>query len=135
MKIPRRQITPVLADLTLKSGASAKRLSRDVAAYLLDEGRTGELDSLMRDVIAYRAQKGIVEVTAVSAYELSEITKRDITKLVREQFPAVKQIILNQRIDADVVGGMRLELVDEQVDLTIRNKLNRLKELTTVERA
>jgi len=134
MKVPRTQITPVLADLTLKSGVSAQRLSRETAAYLLDEGRTDELDSLLRDVIAYRVDKGIVEITAVSAHELSGTTKRDITKLVREQFPGAKQIIINQRIDADIVGGVRLELVDRQLDLTVRNKLNRFKELTVKER-
>jgi len=134
MKTPRSHIAPVLAGLTLKSGVNAQQLSQEIAAYLLDENRTGELDSLLRDVVAYRADKGVVEVTAVAAHELPDSVKLDIEKLVREQFKDVKQIIINQRIDASVVGGVRLELVDQQLDMTVRNKLNRFKELTTVER-
>jgi F0F1-type ATP synthase delta subunit len=131
MKIPRGQIVPVLADLAQKSGVSTERLSREVAAYLLGENRTGELDSLLRDVVAYRAERGIVEVTAISAHELSDATKRDIEKLVRERFENAKDIIINQRVDANTIGGVRLELVGEQLDLTVRAKLNRFKELTT----
>jgi F0F1-type ATP synthase delta subunit len=134
MKTPRSQITPVIADLTLRPDVDTKKLSLEVAAYLLDENRTGELDSLLRDIIAYRADEGVIEVTAVSARELPSGIRQDIEKLVRENFKNAKQIIINQRIDADVVGGVRLELVDRQLDMTVRNKLNRFKELTTVER-
>lgn len=134
MKTPRSHITPVLVNLAQKSGAPRKRLSREIAAYLLDENRIGELDSLLRDMVAYRATEGVVEITTVSAYELTDSTRRDIQKLVREYFPGVKQIIINQRTDTDVVGGVRLEFVDQQLDLTVRNKLNRFKELTTTER-
>jgi F0F1-type ATP synthase delta subunit len=133
MKTPRSQISPVVAKLSLKFGADAKTLSRDIAAYLLSEGRTGELDSLLRDVVAYRADEGLVEITAVSAHGLSDGVKRDIGKLVREQFENVKNIIINERIDADVVGGVRLELVDRQLDLTVRNKLNQFKQRTAAD--
>jgi len=128
MKIPRSQVAPVLAGLTLKPDADTKQLSREIAAYLLDESRTGELDSLMRDVVASRADEGIVEVTAISAHELSDGVRQDIEKLVREQFKDAKQIIINQRIDVNLIGGVRLELIDRQVDMSIRNKLNRFKE-------
>ena len=134
MKVPRSQIAPVLADLIRKPGRSAERLGREIAAYLLDENRTGELDSLLRDVVAHRAKDGIVEVTAVSAHELSGEVRRDIEKLVRERFENVEDIIIDQRIDTDVVGGVRLELIDEQLDLTVRGTLNRFRALTTVER-
>lgn len=134
MKTPRSQIAPIIGDWSLRQGTDMKHLSQEVAAYLLDENRTGELDSLMRDVISYRADKGIVEVTAVSVHSVSEKIKRDIERLVREQFPGANKIIINERIDTETIGGMRLELVGQQLDMSVRNKLNRFKELTAVER-
>lgn len=131
MKMPRSQIVPVVAKLTQKAGTT-KRLSREIAAYLLEENRVSELDSLLRDVIAYRSAEGIVEITAISAHELSDAMRRDIEKLVREQFPSVKQIVINQRIDKSTVGGVRLELVDRQLDLTVCSKLNRLKQVAAI---
>lgn len=127
MKTPRSQITPAIADMTLKV-SNTKKLSRDIAAYLLDEGRTGELDSLMRDLVSYRADKGIVEVNVVSARELSSANKRDIEKLVRAEFKHAKHVLVNERVDTSLIGGARLELVDRQLDLTVRSKLNQFKE-------
>lgn len=134
MKLPRHQVAALLAKKSLAGGISQARLSKEIAAYLLDTGRTGELDSLMRDVIQYRAEHGIVEVTALSAHKLSPVAEADVKAQAKALFPSAKKIIINQRIKADVLGGVRLELVDRQLDLSIRSKLNRFKELTTSER-
>lgn len=134
MKIPRSQITPVLTNLSMKSDTNVQNLAREIAAYLLDENRTGELDSLLRDVIEMRAERGIVEITAVSAHELSAVVRSDIERQVRDQYPDAKDIIINERIDPTMVGGVRLELIDRQLDLTVRSKLNHFKALTAAER-
>lgn len=110
--------------------AGAKALSQEIAAYLLAEGRTGELDSILRDVMQYRADNGIVEVTAVDAYPLSSPIRNDITTLIKSLFPTAKQIIISEEIDSKVIGGVRLELANQQLDLSIRSKLNRFKQLT-----
>ena len=66
----------------------SKEYAREVAAYLLSEGRVGELDSLMRDVQAKWANKGYVEVLARSAYPLTETVKRsDIAERVTTTLP------------------------------------------------
>ncbi len=134
MKVPRYQIANIIAKLSLKSDADAKELSSEIAAYLLSERRTGELHSLLRDVASLRAKQGIVEVNAVSAHKLTDTVLSDIREQVQEQYPSAKQIIINERIDKNLVGGVRLEMLDKQLDLSVRAKLNRFKQLTTSER-
>ncbi len=134
MKLARFQLAALLAKKSLVGGVSKSRFSKEIAAYLLDNGRTGELDSLLRDIIAYRADRGIVEVTATSAYELSPAVQKDIKAQVKSLYPDSKHIIINQRRDQEVLGGVQLEIVDKQLDLSIRSKLNHFKELTTLER-
>lgn len=134
MKIPRNQIASVLAKLSLDPEVDAEHLGRETAAYLLSEKRTGELDSLLRDITSLRADQGIVEVTAVSAHKLTPEVREDIQAQVRERYPAAKKIIINERIDRSMVGGVRLELIGRQLDLSVRAKLNRFKQLTTYER-
>ncbi len=134
MKVPRYQIADIVAKLTLKSDADAKKLSSEIAAYLLSERRTDELHSLLRDVAFFRAEQGIIEITAVSANKLTEAVRDDIRQQVRKQYPDAKKIIINERIDKDLVGGVRLEMLDKQLDLSVRSKLNRFKQLTTSER-
>jgi F0F1-type ATP synthase delta subunit len=134
MKTPLHQVADVLAKQTLASSFKKGQFSREVAAYLLENGRTGELNSLVRDMIRNRAESGIVEVTATSAHELSVSVRADIHTQVKKLFPKAHKIVINERIEPSLIGGVRLELIDQQLDLSVRNKLNRFKALTTAER-
>ncbi len=129
MKIARSRIAKVIADDTLKSGAS-KTFVKEVAAYLLSERRVGELDSLLRDVQADWANAGYVEVIASSAFALSASTRADITKQIKQLYPEAKQIMITEVRDPDVIGGVRLSLADRQLDLSVESKLNKFKRLT-----
>lgn len=130
MKAPRTRLARLVADKTLKNGAD-KRFNREVAAYLLSEGRTSELDSLLRDVQADWAEAGHVEVTARSARPLSTAVQADIRREVKKVHPSVKKIVINEVIDPEVVGGVRLNLPNRQLDLSIRTKLNVFKQSVT----
>ena len=130
MKARRTRIAQVVAGRTLKSGIS-RRLSRDVAAYLLSEGRTGELESIVRDVQADWADAGIVEVVASSAYPLTAALRTDIRRKTAKLYPGAKRIIVTPRHDPEVIGGVRLDFADRQLDLSVEAKLNRFKQLTT----
>ncbi len=108
----------------------SKRLSREVAAYLLTEGRTAELDSIVRDVQADWAEAGIVEVIASSAHPLTASIKADIKAQMRGLYPKAKQIIVTEAHDPDVIGGVRLNMAGQQLDLSVQAKLNKFKQLT-----
>jgi F-type H+-transporting ATPase subunit delta len=130
-KLPRHQLAAVLAERSLAQ-LDVKTFSDELAAYLLSEHRTGELDSLMRDIMQYRADHGVVEVVAVSAHTLTDSVRKDIESQVRELYPAAKKVIISEEIDPVIIGGVRIELANQQLDLSIRAKLNRFKQLTAV---
>lgn len=131
MKTPRTRIAQTIADRSLKGG-STKKLSEQVAAYLLSERRVGELDSLLRDVQADWAKAGFIEVIAATAFPLSATAKTDIQKRIKRLYPNAKQVIVTEVRDPEVIGGVRLSLADQQLDLSIETKLNKFKQLTTV---
>lgn len=122
-KVPLHQVASVLAEKSFSA--------EEIAAYLLETKRTGELNSIAREIILDRAEQGIVEANAISARELTSETREEVTSQIRKLYPNAKKIILNEQIDPTVVGGVRLEFPDSQLDLTIRNKLNRFKALTS----
>lgn len=128
MKLPRNDLVPILDKLSTRM--PAKKFAREVAGYLLDENRTGELDSLARDLVGYRAKNGVVEATAVSAHELDASALKEIKQKIKQLYPDARQIIINRRLDADQIGGVRLEFPDRQLDLSLRAKLNKFKQLT-----
>ncbi|HEX8182215.1 MAG TPA: F0F1 ATP synthase subunit delta [Candidatus Saccharimonadales bacterium] len=129
MKTPRHTIARALAKQSL-TVSDFDSFSSEIAAYLLSERRVGELDSIMRDIMQYRADHGIVEVSTIGAYELDDAVRADITNEVQALYPDAEQVIISHRIDTSVVGGVRLEFANQQLDLSVRNKLNRLKQLT-----
>lgn len=128
-KAPRQTVAKVLAERTLNS--DQKSLSTYIAAYLLQTRRTAELEPLLRDIMQYRADKGVVEVVAVTAHSLTPDIKQHIESLIRAQFKDATQIIVSEELRPDMIGGVRLELPNQQLDLTVRAQLQRLKQLTT----
>jgi F0F1-type ATP synthase delta subunit len=130
MKTPRTRIAQAIADQTLKSGDS-KAYAKQIAALLLSERRVGELDSLMRDVQADWAEAGYVEVLARSAYPLTAEVKSDIAKRVKTLYPVADKVVVTEVRDASVVGGVRINRSEQQLDLSIEAKLNKFKQLTT----
>ncbi len=129
MKTSRTRIAQTVADRTLKSGADGSYV-RELAAFLLSERRVGELNSLLRDVQADWAEQGYVEVLAASAHPLTDAVRSDIKTQVATLYPNAKQIIVTEVPDPTVVGGVRLSLANQQLDLSVEAKLNKFKQLT-----
>jgi len=131
MKTPRTVIAKIIADRSMEAKVSTKKLSEGVAAYLLQERRSDELASLLRDVQADWAKAGYVEVLASSAFPLTSAVRSDIQKLIKQLYPNARQIIVSEVRDPEVIGGVRLNLANEQLDLSVEAKLNKFKQLTT----
>jgi len=127
--ISRRHLAEVLGERTLHVH-DTKKLAREVAAYLLDTHQTDDLESLLRDVMEYRAQHGVVEAVAVSAHDLTPAVIKDIEAILKREYPKAKHIHVISRIDPTVVGGVRVEMANEQLDLTVREKIDEFKRLT-----
>jgi F0F1-type ATP synthase delta subunit len=129
VKQPRSKISNYIAETSLKDGVS-KKLGKEIAAYLLYENRTSDLDSILRDVRQNWADNGQVEVIAVSAFKLSDKVIIDIKKQISKLYPNAKKIIVTEQHDPSVIAGVRLELANQQLDLTVLSKLNKFKQLS-----
>ena len=127
--ISRRHLSEVIGERTMHVRGT-KELAREVAAYLLDTRETADLESLIRDIMEFRANHGIVEAVAVSAHELNNEIVRDIKRILKVEYPRAKSITVTNRLDPSVVGGVRVELANKQLDLTVREKIDTFKRLT-----
>jgi F0F1-type ATP synthase delta subunit len=128
MKVSRVRIADIIANDSLKKGFSQAE-ARSIAAYLMSKRRTMELDSLLRDIRDAWAEHGFIEVTASCAHGLSQKVQQDITAEVRKLYPAAKQIVIVEKHDPSVVGGVRIEFANRQLDLSIQAELNKFKTL------
>lgn len=113
----------------LQSNAKTDELVKSVAAYLLDNNKANDLQSVMRDAQELRAQKyGAVEVTAASAHELGSAQLAEIESVVRGQYAAAKDVTIHTVQDESVVGGTIVTLPQATLDVSVRSKLNQLRE-------
>ena len=129
MKTPRTRIAEAIAAHTFYSGVT-KGYSKQIAALLLDDGRVGELDSLLRDIQTDWALHGYVEVLARSAHPLSDSVKKDIKHEAKKLYPKADKIIVTEISDQSVIGGVQISVANQQLDLSIEAKLNKFKQLT-----
>ncbi len=104
-------------------------LADKIAAFLIENNKTSELGSIIRDVADVRAEKqGVVELTATSAFALNSDTKQQIKDVVNQNFSNVRQIIIHEVIDPGLIGGVNLDFANANLDLSVRAKLNKLRE-------
>src|SRR6185436_4810292 len=123
MKVPRAQVAEAIAKKTLKEHDPAV-LAREIAAYLLTENRVQDLDSLMRDVLAYRQERGVVEATVMSAHDFDKTVENEVKALLEAHYPDAKHVIVRQAHEPSVIGGLKIQLANEQLDLSVRAKLD-----------
>jgi F-type H+-transporting ATPase subunit delta len=124
----RHDIARIIAEKTLLM-TDSKKLVQEIAQFLVEDGITTDLDAIIREVMNYRAEAGYIEVMAISANPLSQADLADIRELLEQEYPKGKSFVINQRIDKSVVGGVKLEMPGELLDLTLSNRLNQFKHL------
>ncbi len=132
MKIARHIIAEAIAERTLDV-ADHMLLAREVAAYLLQEGRVPELESILRDVMQYRADHGVIEAMVVTAHDIKPAVLSEVKALLKSAYPKAKAVRVGQRLDDGVIGGLRIDMANEQLDMTVQSKLATFKRITSGE--
>lgn len=72
-------------------------------------------------------ENGRVAVKISSAIKIKEELKKELIFFLKERYK-VKEIIFTEILDKNLLGGMRIEVNDEIIDLTIKNKIKKLQE-------
>lgn len=122
---------------------SAANISKEERCRMLDEGFRGKVQPYVLNFLkllteknyiryfsdccrSYREQydedNGILPVDAVTAVALTENQRQALTEKLSRI--TGKTIRLNNRIDPDCLGGVRLDYDGKRVDGTVRNRLD-----------
>ena len=77
--------------------------------------------------LRYNQANNILPVTAVTALALSVVQKSRLQAKLQEQ--TGKTVDLTNRIDPDILGGIRLDYDGKRLDGTVQNHLDSIREL------
>lgn len=101
-----------------------------LAAYLVDQNRAGEADLIVHDIEReLYEQAGELLVHVTSARPLKDDVRTALKKLMKEKTNA-KQVVLTEKTDATLLGGLIARSADAELDASVRTKLNRLATIT-----
>jgi len=102
-----------------------KNLSQEVLNFLyilIDKKREGnilEIIDVYEDM--YYNYKGILRVVAVTAVPMKEASKEKLKETLNEKLK--KEILISNKVDESIIGGVRLEIEGKLIDGTIKGKL------------
>lgn len=124
-RLSRRSMAEYIAT-GLVEGQSKRKLFQQLAGYLVDTQRTKELDLIVRDIEFSLAEKGIVQASVVSAFDLTAETKKALEGFVKQQTKA-SQVSLTNLVDESVLGGVKISVPGRELDQTALHQLTVLK--------
>jgi F-type H+-transporting ATPase subunit delta len=113
--------------LTNIFGTQVHQATKSFLQLIVSKGRSSILfETSKQFVLQYNQIKGIVAANVVSAVELTDANRDEIVALVKAQVGA-KAVILNEKIDTNLIGGFVLTVGDKQFDASISSSLNKLR--------
>lgn len=74
--------------------------------------------------------EGVVVAKVSSVEKINEKTNKELTHTLAHRYKA-KEVKIVENLDRKLLGGLRIEVNDEIIDLTIKNKIEKLKEHLT----
>lgn len=99
----------------------------DFLKVLIDNNRFNQIfeiyHSFNKDYLKYQ---NIVKIKVISSKPLSKKEANELEERLREYYQG-KRIMLENEIDEAIIGGVKLVTDEESLDLSVLNKLNRLK--------
>ncbi len=122
-KLSRRKLSGNAA-ARLAGGESKKTVLRDLAAYLIDSGRKAEATLIVRDIEAMLVDAGTAIGTVTSARPLTKASLTTVESFIKQHDKGIKQVVLREQVDEELIGGIKLELPGKQLDASVKAKLD-----------
>lgn len=108
-------------------GQKVNAITKSFLKLVVNKGRAGILfDTAKQFVAQYNQIKGIVTAEVTSAIALTEASRAEIIGIVKKELSA-NEVVVNEKVDAGLIGGFILKVGDKQFDASIASGLNKLK--------
>lgn len=112
-------------------GKSVHAVTKSYLKLIVSKGRSAILfDTTKAFIRQYNSIKGIVTAEVSSAAELTEANRAEIIAVVKKEIGA-NEVIIKEKVNADLIGGFILKVGDRQFDASIAGSLNKLKKELT----
>jgi len=125
VRLSRRNIAEYAAQRLIEGDGS---IVNQLAAYLVETGKTSQADLLVRDIEFYLARAGHLLAQIGSVHSLSAETKKAVIALLKKQTGA-RHVDIAEYHDDALVAGIKIDIPGQQLDTSVARAL---APLTTV---
>ena len=87
--------------------------------------KVGSILSSLREII--NKEEGVIIVKVSSTQKLEDHSRKSLIHLLKKRY-LTKEVNLIEELNEKLLGGIRIEVNDEVIDLTTRNKVIKLQE-------
>lgn len=88
-------------------------------------GKANQILKVLEKIID--GEKGIVRAEINSRSEITDKLKNELEKFIKERYGA-EEAVLNYEENLNLLGGMKIKVADEVINVTLRNKINQLQD-------
>lgn len=117
--------------LVSKESKDHKHFSTQVIQFLMKKkllSKSADILSRLDEIINEAEGKVVARVYSVE--KLAEKTKKELKDALEKRYGG-KSVELEESLDNKLLGGYRVEVKDEVIDLTIKNKIGKLQAYLT----
>ncbi|MBI5139057.1 F0F1 ATP synthase subunit delta [Candidatus Nomurabacteria bacterium] len=114
-----------------KSGASLSSVLHNVVKFLARKRLLSKSESILlslKKIIDH--ESGVVTAKVTSPDKLNEEVKKHLRHSLKERYQA-HEVHLVETQDKKLLGGVKIEVNDEIIDLSLKNKISKLQEYLT----
>jgi len=105
---------------------NVEKVTLSLIDLVVKNGREIFLPAIARNFIYQtKKYKGITESFLTTAVTVNDSVKKQITDLISEVFKT--KVELKENVDPEIIGGFILQIDDNYIDASIRNKLRKIK--------
>lgn len=101
----------------------ADKAIRQLAAYLVQAGRTHEAELVIRAIYEELERAGVVIANVTSAEPIDQSVRDAVATMLKSD-----QISFSETVDPSVLGGIRVVTPSRLLDATFRRRLTKLRE-------
>lgn len=110
-----------------KEGSSLDNTILNVVHLLRDKRMMGKKDLILDKVQKLMDEKDkIVRARVNTKTKITEKVSKEIEELIKNKYKA-KDVILDFKEDNKLLGGIKIEIGDDVIDTTLKNKLTQLQ--------
>lgn len=124
VRISRQKIARYAAD-RMEAGDSLEDIVSALAAFLIDERRTSEVELLTHAIYEELERRGTVVATVVTAKALDDATREHIKAMT-----GAKELHTRSVVDTSIIGGIIVATPSRRHDSTIARRIAQLKSMT-----